>query len=131
MLSKFASLRRAPLLLVIVLGTCGHGFSQGVALGLSSGSGSPGGSVVLNVSLDATGDLPASTEWTLNYSTTDFTGATFASGGSDTGKSLTCNTGAGTATCVVWGLNTASIPNNVLASVTLTLAGSTSDTSSS
>src|SRR5580658_3773526 len=131
MSSKLGFLSRVSVVLVIGLGTCGHALAQGVALSLSSGSASPGGSVTLNIALNASGDLPASTEWTLNYSTTDFTAATFQSGPEDTSKSLSCNSGTGTATCVVWGLNTASIPNNTLASVTLTLAGSTSDTSSS
>jgi hypothetical protein len=117
--------------LVIVLTSCSHGLAQSVALSLSSGSGSPGASVVLNISLNATGNLPNSTEWTLNYSPTDFTSASFAAGSGAVNKSLSCSNGSGTATCLVWGLNSTTIPNNVLASVTLALADSTADTSSS
>src|ERR1700733_2294330 len=115
---------------LFVLATCSYGLAQGVALSLSSASGAPGQPVVLNLSLNATGDLPESTEWTVNYSTSDFTAATFALGSAGAGKSLSCNNGAGTATCLVWGLDSTPIPNNVVASVTLTLAGSTHDTSS-
>ena len=104
--------------------------AQGVALSLSSGSASPGGSVQLNISLEASGDLPTSAQWTLNYSTTDFTSAMVAAGSGVANKTLSCISGTGTATCLVWGLNTSSIPNNLVASVTLTLAKSTQDTSS-
>src|SRR5580658_1672250 len=117
-------------LLLPVLATCTLTWGQGVALSLSSGSGTPGESVVLNLSLNATGASPQSTEWTLNYSTTDFTSASFALGSDDSDKSLSCSNGAGTATCLVWGLNSQSLPSNVVASVTLTLADSTPDTSS-
>lgn len=86
--------------------------------------------MVLNLSLDATGDLPESTQWTVNYSTTDFTSATFAMGSADADKSLSCSNGDGTATCLVWGLNSLTIPNNVVASLTLTLANSPPDSTS-
>ena len=99
------------------------GFAQGVALSLSSGSGTPGQSVVLNLSLDATGNLPESTQWTLNYSAADFTSATFALGSANSDKQFSCSNGTGTTTCLVWGLNSTIIPNNVLASVTLDLSG--------
>lgn len=131
MLSRLAVLSPVSRLLAIVLVACGHCLAQGVALSLSSGSATPGSSVELNISLNASGDAPDSTEWTLNYSTTDFTSATFTPGTGAANKSISCNNGAGTATCVVWGLNSAVIPNNVVASVTLTLANSTPDTSSS
>ena len=124
-------LSRALCFLLMALITCGYCLAQGVALNLSSGSGTPGSAVVLNLSLDATSDLPESTQWTLNYSTADFTSATIAPGPAAANKSLTCNNSAGTATCLVWGVNSTTIPNNVVASVTLALSSSTPDTSSS
>jgi hypothetical protein len=108
-------LHRVLLVLAIVLAGGTYGLAQGVALSLSSGSATPGQPVVLNISLDATGDLPESTEWTLNYSTADFSSATFSPGMGAANKSLTCSNGSGTATCLVWGLNSMTIPNNVVA----------------
>ena len=123
-------LSRYVCLLGFVLASCSNTWAQGVALSLSSGSGSPGQPVVLNLSLNASSTLPDSTEWTLNYSPTDFSSVTLAPAAGSTNKTLSCTNGTGTATCLVWGLNSQTIPNNVLATVTLTVAGSTSDSSS-
>jgi hypothetical protein len=116
-------------LLAAVVATCCYGWAQGVVLSVSPGSGAPGQPVVLNLSLKATGNSPVSTEWTLNYSTTDFISATVALEAADTDKALSCSYGPGTATCLMWGLNFAAIPNNIVASIVLTLANSTLDTS--
>jgi len=115
----------------VLLAVCSNSRAQGVALSLSSASATPGQSVVLTLSSSATGTSPDSLQWTLNYSATDFTSASFAPAAGAANKTLTCTNGTGTATCLVWGLNSSSIPNNVAAQVTLTLAGSTSDSSSS
>src|SRR5271155_2711543 len=101
MLSHRVLFPLASRLLIFVFATCSYGLAQGVALSLSSASGTPGQPVVLNLSLNPAGDLPESTEWTVNYSTTDFTAATFALGSAGAGKLLSCNNGAGTATCLV------------------------------
>src|SRR5580698_2484097 len=131
MLRPRVLLPHACRLLMFVLATCSYGLAQGVALSLSSGSATPGTAVVLNISLDATNPLPESTQWTLNYSTTDFTSAAIVPGAGAANKSLTCTNGTGTATCLLWGLNSDTIPNNVVASVTLNLASSATDPSSS
>src|SRR4029077_13294687 len=74
---------------------------------------------------------PASAEWTLKFSPTDFSSATIAAGPAAANKSLSCSNGAGTSTCVLWGLNSTAISNGVVAVLTLTLSGSTAQTSSS
>src|SRR6266568_1619626 len=67
--------------LIIALACGWSALAQGVALSLSSGSGTPGSFVSLNLSLTAsTTQLPASTQWTLSYSTTDFLSARVAAG---------------------------------------------------
>ena len=105
---------------------------QDVALSLSSGSASPGATVTLNISLTASTSLPASLEWTLSYSTVDFSSLTIAAGPVATGanKSVTCATSAGISRCIVSGLNDATIPNGVVATISLTVSTSTTDTSS-
>ncbi len=127
----YSNSSRAIRLLLLASFGCACVLAQSAALSLSSGSGSPGSTVVLNVSLAATGASPASVEWTFNYSTTDFSSASFAAGPDDSNKSLSCNSGSGTITCLVWGLNNSVIPNGVVGSATLTLSSSTMDTTSS
>jgi cohesin domain-containing protein len=120
--------------LALALVACCGAFAQGVALSLASGSGSPGAAVTLNLSLNATGgNQPAALQWTLTYSSTDFSFINVAAGPVATaaGKSLSCNNAVGSSTCVVWGLNSTAIANGVVAAVTLTLSGSTSNVSSS
>lgn len=126
----FAQLSRVAPLSAIILATCTYSSAQSVALSLSSGSGTPGQPVPLNIALNSTGDLPDSTQFTLNYSTNDFASASLAPA-AGSGKNLSCTDGPGTATCLVWGLNASPITNGNVASATLTLVGSTSDLSSS
>jgi hypothetical protein len=53
--------------------------SQTTSLSLASGTGVPGGSVTLNLSLSAvTGSQPASLEWGVSYPTANVTGISFA-----------------------------------------------------
>ena len=107
-------------------------FGQSTAVQLSSSSAAPGSSMVLNVSLSATSASPASTQFTLAYSTTDFSAISITQGSATTAssKTLTCTTSAGRAVCVVWGDNTTAIQNGVVAMVQLTVSPTTIDTSS-
>ena len=117
----------------IALAASSCGFAQGVALSLSSGSGGPGSTVVLNLSVSSTsGNKPASVGWTISYSTTDFSSVNVAVGAAATAasKSISCNNTAGSAKCVAWGLNANAISNGVLATVSMTISGSTRNTSS-
>ena len=119
--------------LILVLITPFNGSAQNVALSLASGAGSPGTLVTLNVSLNAAiGNQPAGVQWTLNYSGGDFSSVGFAAGGAATaaGKSVSCSSGSGTSTCVVWGVNSTLIQNGVVATITFTISPSTLKTSS-
>lgn len=95
--------------------------AQSVALGLSSVSPAAGSSVTLNLNLNAAAELPAAIQWTLAYSTVDFGSARVTAGSAATAahKQLSCRSSAGSATCLVWGLNNATISSGVLATVSL------------
>src|SRR5271165_1563416 len=123
--------RAAILYFFIPWVACSSDFGQAATLSLSSDAASPGNSVTLNLSLNATTVQPASLEWALNYSITDFTSAAVAAGPAATNKSVTCNSGSGTLTCLVWALDNTAIANGVVATVTVTLSPSTTSMSSS
>src|SRR5580658_825330 len=108
------------------------GFAQNVALSLSSGSAARGGSVTLSLSVNSLGTQPADLQWTLNYSTTDFSAVSVAAGSAATAASklVTCNSVAGNLTCLLYGINSSTIANGVVATITLTVSNSTLDTSS-
>jgi len=95
--------------------------AQSVALGLSSGSPTAGSAVTLNLNLKAAAELPAAVQWTLAYSTVDFGSARVTAGSAATAahKQLSCRSSAGSATCLIWGLNNTTISSGVLARVSL------------
>jgi hypothetical protein len=86
--------------------------------------------VPLNISLAGTGTLPVSTQWSLSYSTTDFSSISVVAGSAATNKSLSCEYSAGIAICMLWGLNDTSMATGVVATVSLTVSSSTKDLSS-
>ncbi len=106
----------------IIAGFVGAVWAQPV-LTLSSGSGTRGGSVALNLSLSSpSGSEPSALEWTFSYPAASVASITIANGASLTaaGKSITCN--AGTAyTCIAYGINSNVISNGVVGIATLTL----------
>ncbi len=106
--------------------------AQTVSLGLSSATGTPGSAVGLSLSLSATVTQPAALQWTVSYATKDFTALSFSLGtaASAAGKTISCNGGSGVATCVVYGINSNTIANGVVATLNFTLSGTTTDTSS-
>jgi len=118
---------RTVILIALPTGSVGQG--QSVVLALSSGLAPAGGSVTLNLSLSGT--APAAVQWTLGYSTVDFGSATMALGPAATAanKQISCNNNAGSAECILWGLNTTTISSGVVATVTLPI-NHTTDSSS-
>ncbi len=106
-------------------------FAQDVTLALSSAPGRPGFGVILSLTLNHTGrDSPASVQWTIHYSVRDFTALTLSPGPAAENKFLSCVQRAGSATCILWGLNSTSIPDGVVANVSLTISPFTKDSSS-
>ncbi len=107
--------------------------AQGLAFSLSSGSASRGGSTTLNLSLSGTtSGQPASLEWTVTYSPTDFSSAAVAvaSAAVQASKSVSCESQTGSVTCILWGFSSSTIPNGVVATVSLDVSTSTLSTSS-
>jgi hypothetical protein len=92
---------------------------QNVSVLLASGSGTPGGTVVLPIYITSTeGAQAASIQWSLIYST-DITGVTLSLGSSATvTKSLYCHGNL----CVVFGLNREIISDGIIAIVTVRIA---------
>jgi hypothetical protein len=103
-----------------------------VTISSASGAGVPGGTVTVDITMTAaTGDSPASLQWTTSVSAGDITGMTFAAGAASTaaGKSVSCGSGTTTVTCLVFGINQTVIGNGVVATVTLNISPSTLSTS--
>jgi hypothetical protein len=108
------------LVLAIPLGC----LAQTVTLGLSSGAASPGSTVTLAVSLNASGTSPSAIQWAAQYSTEIFSSATVTASTAVTAsaKTVSCNLGAGTTTCILWGANAEPIANEIIADVQLTVS---------
>jgi len=106
-------------------------FAQGVNLALSSGSGTPGSTVNLNIVLASSSTLPASLQWSMGYSAADVSSITVNTGTVATaaGKTVTCNPAPGSLNCLVFGFNTTTMSNGVVATVAVTLSASTVKTS--
>jgi len=117
---------------VVLLATCGGAWGQDT-LALSSAAATAGGTVTLNLTLNAPGTpQPAGVQWTLAYSTADFASISVAAGPAATAasKSVSCNAGSGSYDCLLIGLNENTIGSGVIATVTLVVSSSTTDTSS-
>src|SRR5437879_3827630 len=133
MLLKLVRSSRAQCYLIFAFASTLCCFAQSsVTLALSSGSGSPGSIVMLNMSSNGTSQA-AALEWTLIYSPADF--SSIAVGAAPiaiaANKSVSCdNSVPGISNCVLWGLNATTVPNGVIASVSLGLSSATTNTSS-
>ncbi len=106
---------------------------QTVTMGLSSATGVPGSPVTLNLTMDGgSSDPAASLEWNIGYSTTDFSSVSVTAGPASlsAGKSVSCNSTAGSITCLAWSQSTTPIQNGVVASVLMTISATTQNTSS-
>ncbi len=106
--------------------------SSGVdSLSLSSGVAASDGTVSLNLTLNSpAGSEPAALQWTVTYPSANVTAiaATAAAGATSANKSLSCNGGSGTLTCVLYGMNADPIANGVAATLKLNMAAGVSST---
>ena len=102
--------------------------AQNASLTLSSGSGAPGSVVALTLSLNSS-NPPAALAWTLTYATKDITALSVTPGSVTlaAGKSISCNNTAGVSTCDVWGINTNTISNGIVATIAFSLSAATND----
>jgi hypothetical protein len=96
-----------------------------ITIAIGSGTGTPGSSVSVPVNLSGT-TQPGGLQWTLTYPANVVSSVQFTIGaaGSAAGKTLTCSTAAGGAMCVLYGINTTTIGNGVIANATFQLSSS-------
>ncbi len=102
--------------------------AQGISLGVSSATGNPGSSVLLNLSIAPTGNtLPSAFAWTLNYSLADVSAVTVTPGpvAALAGKSISCSQAIGSLRCLLWGLNSIPIQAGIVAHIGITLSALT------
>ncbi len=98
---------------------------QQVALSLGSGSGLPGSTVTVSMTMTASGGAqPSGLQWTMSYSSSAISGVVGTIGGaaSAAGKTLQCSYGSGTANCLVIGINTTAIASGTVATFAFTIA---------
>ena len=102
-----------------------HGVAVGQdTLALSSGSAAPGTSVALNLSLSSqAGSAPTGLQWTLAYATNSIASVTAVAGASAiaAGKTISCFSSPGAATCLLAGINDNTMQNGVAAVITVTM----------
>ena len=102
--------------------------AQTANLSLSSATSTPGGTVVLNLSLSTSGTLPAGLEWTLTYPAGQIPAIAAFAGPAATAanKTLSCASASGSLTCLLIGSPTtgatSTIASGVVATVQVTLA---------
>src|SRR5712692_7737253 len=108
--------------------------AQTASLTLSAGSGSPGGSVALNLPFHSNGSQATGIQWTLDYSSTDFSSVSVAATplATGAGEVLSCNSLSDHTNCLMinLGSNSVVVPDGVIAVATFHIASGTTNTSS-
>src|SRR5579863_371676 len=125
-----------PLFIFLAIAAETRALAGTPSISLAAGSGAPGAQITLTVSLATNGTLPAAVQWDLIYTSTDLgpAGGTFyATGAAATaaGKQASCNTVfPGDVRCIVAGLNSTTISDGVLATLTFQISSTTANSSS-
>jgi hypothetical protein len=122
-------------LLIYVLASAGGvAWAQTPVLSLSGGSGLPGGNVGVAVNFTPNGAPATGIQWTMNYSTSDFSSVTVVESATASagGEVLSCQTGAGQVICLMADLtsSTVRVPSGQIAVATFQISPSTTGTSS-
>lgn len=120
---------------ICILAAVVGGASAQPVVSLSGGSGAPGASVAVNISFSAGGTKPTGAQWTLTYSSADFSSVSVAQTSavsSVSGEVLACPGGAGSASCLIvnTGSNSVLVPNGTVAVATFQISPTTTNTSS-
>jgi uncharacterized protein (TIGR03437 family) len=118
--------------LLLLLFFISAGFAQGTGLSLPSGSGAPGSTISLDLTLTSSHPGIAAAQWTFTYWAADVAGIDVAAGPAavSAGKSISCAGRAGSVICLLWGLNTNIVPDGVVARVTVKLSATSAVVSS-
>ena len=121
-------------LLICVLAVAGSSAWAQSSLSLSGGSGTPGSKVAVAINFTGNGAAVTAIQWTMNYSTTDFSSVTVAVSATATGAGdvVSCQTGSGQAICLMANLTSKSmlVPDGQIAVATFQISASTVNTSS-
>ena len=107
---------------ILFLSVTSAGFSQNAVLSLASGSGAPGTSISMDLTLASSQNGIAGAQWTLTYWPVDIAAINVAAGPAAAGKSVYCAGGTGSTTCILAGLNNGALGDGVVARVTARLA---------
>ena len=124
---KIKMLSTRFILVAALLLSLGNLLQAQSTLALSSAAVPPGGTTTLNLSLSSCPSSPlAAIQWTVGYPATSVGSLTLTAGPALTsaGKTLSCTSGVNSYTCVAWGLNSTTISDGVVATVSVTLSGS-------
>ena len=110
------------IILIVCLTACAA-LAQTAAISAAPSSGVAGGQATFNISLSG-GAQPAALQWTIGYSTADIASVsvTVAGTAASTAKTVSCTDKAGSTTCLIYGMNTAVIPDGAIAQVSVRLS---------
>ena len=128
LLQKLTRYQIGIFLAALLLGS--SAYAQGPSLSLASGSAVKGGTLSLNLSLNAAANAPAGLQWTISYAPADITSLSAVAGPALTaaGEALNCISGGGSLTCLATGMTDSTISSGVVAVVTATLSSASTDT---
>lgn len=124
--------RMPRLLAMLVAIGLASDLSAQVALSLASGSGSPGSTVNLNLSVTTTGaTLPSGLQWDVSYAANDISSITFTIDPRlAANKQMSCGAISNTQLrCILFGFNQTTITNGVVATAAVALSSGTTSTS--
>ena len=106
--------------------------AQSVGVSAAPAGGATGGLASFPLSVTATGGAqPVALQWTISYSVSDVSSISLTIGGTAAiaSKTLACAQTAGSTTCLIYGMNTTTIADGVIAQVVVGLSATTGATS--
>ena len=121
------------LLIGVLAVAAGGAWAQTPSLSVSEGSGAPGGSVSVAVNFVSNGAPVTGVQWTMNYSTADFSSVTVAESATATaGEVLSCSRGPGQVSCLMVNLVSSAVlvPSGQIAVATFQISSTTTSSSS-
>lgn len=126
-------IRAAGRLLPLLLLLARVSMSQTVALSLTSGSGAPGSTVTLDLSLSSGGVPVSGLQWKIHYWAVDISSIQVLTGPAATaaGKAVSCAPSADSYICLFYGFNANTVADGVVAHINLQISPTTTSLVSS
>ena len=119
------------LLICALTVAAGGAWAQMPSLSLSGGSGAPGANISVPVSFVSNGAPVTGLQWTMKYSSADFSSVSIAASATATasGEVLSCSKGPGQVTCLMinLGSGTAPVPSGQIAVATFQISATTTN----